>query len=85
MHSLGSAKIKQAHKAAHLSGHFCAFVQSAQATTAVCPRHELWAAQEPKPVLKTSLVGPNSLFTYLKERVRCDLERLKNRLQRPSC
>ena len=32
------------------------------------------------PVLKTSQVGPNSLFTYLKERVRCDLKRLKNRL-----
>ena len=33
-----------------------------------------------KPVLKTSQVGPNSLFTYLKERARCDLKRLKNQL-----
>ena len=38
-----------------------------------------------KPVLKTSKVGPNSLFTYLKERVKCDLKRLKNRLLAPNC
>ena len=38
-----------------------------------------------KPVLKTSQVGPNSLFTYLKERVRCDLKRLKNRLLIRTC
>ena len=30
--------------------------------------------------LKTSSVGPNSFFTLRKERVRCDLKRLKNRL-----
>ena len=34
-----------------------------------------------KLVPKTSQVGPNSHFTYLKERVRCDLKRLKNRTQ----
>ena len=34
-----------------------------------------------KPVLKTSSVGPNSLFKIRKERVRSDLKRLKNRLR----
>ena len=44
--------------------------------------------QKPKkPVLKTFSVGPNSLFTLLRERVRTDLKRLKNRLTRrcPNC
>ena len=31
-----------------------------------------------KPVLKTFQVGPSSIFTQLKERVRRDLKRLKN-------
>ena len=34
-----------------------------------------------KPVLKTFRVRPNSFFKQSKERVRCDLKRLKNRLQ----
>ena len=37
-----------------------------------------------KPVLKTLQVGPNSLFTLLKERARSDLKRLKNQLLAPS-
>ena len=41
------------------------------------------SARGQKPVLKTSQVGPNSLFTLLKGRVWCDLKRLKNRLQGP--
>ena len=38
-----------------------------------------WQAQK-KSVLETFWVGPNSLFTMLKVRVRCDSRRLKNRL-----
>ena len=38
-----------------------------------------------KPVLKTTWARPNSLFALLKERVCCDLKRLKNRLLAPWC
>ena len=46
------------------------------------PRNAWGTSANQKPVLKTSLVAPNSLLTWLKERVKCDIKRLKNRLLR---
>ena len=37
-----------------------------------------------KPVLKTFQGAPNSVFPSFKEKVSCDLKRLKNRLQHRS-
>ena len=34
------------------------------------------------PILKSFPVGPNSLFTLLKEQLRCNLKCFKNRLQK---
>ena len=45
--------------------------------------NKMWceSATGTEAVFKTSWVAPNSAFTLLQERVRCDLKSLKNRLQ----
>ena len=78
----GDTKAPGKKKCTHLRKYACASrirrVRWCGRANSIMPAR---AAASQKPVLRTSQVGPNSLFTYLKERVRCDLKRLKNRLR----